>query len=1553
MRSNLSRRNSCDDLYINDSAAEERRHERQDRRLSKSEWCPDRTHDQHDWDDDYSAYTSASSNMSDRRYGNRVSTKESMNLRSSTGGLGQGTDSRSFDFYRHVSDGDGRYADEERDEERVRRGKQRDDDGYVVSPKRKGWKDEQDRIHFDFSALEEHDSGIRNGGSVRTHMRSNLSRRNSCDDLYINDSAAEERRHERQDRRLSKSEWCPDRTHDQHDWDDDYSAYTSASSNMSDRRYGNRVSTKESMNLRSSTGGLGQGTDSRSFDFYRHVSDGDGRYADEERDEERVRRGKQRDGDGYVVSPVDEGLRRSSERDINKISRGRVRRPSVESLDDLEVEAIKLQLKREQNNKSKRRPSVDDLAIEEMKKETKLVQKKRDRRSHMKKSRSERPAQELPSYRSSSQHERVGSPSSSSDELDNNDSLHSFASVTIGDTVAAETVDDTVAVVINGAPVSNANDVPIPRNLGADNLEATGDTPRSEDNGRRSGHKSDLDRDKKESSRGRRSKSRRRGKSRGHLRLSGNSIESLEKLSDSLRQLNMKRSSKRSRRKSEKDEYEPKRSTHKRSGSTKSSRRRSSIDKSSRRSRDKSRGKSVRSRSRKKTNQSLKGDLAGQSLPSGEPTSEKQSTTKNAKRPSFRFSQTSQGAQSGDKPMRKIFGRFVVERKWCCMCCLCFWLVLVVCAVGGWFILGALQKEGIVEYSPEDKNEVDDKAVLFSSAAEPSQMPSQYPSAEPSDTQPKVTIIVMVQLDEDPDSVAFSLQSADNTTTYISREVGSLTGLYYGQIVEPVLINSGTEVMFTFSGNGQYQIIKGYGDDKVTLISNNQGSSYSFTAGLDNAKRINVEDPNEYCLPCDAGNCGRCAWCEADKGFKPDVVYAYRCLSGPRSIPEKCFFGDKRVQLINQHIEQIADCKEGFTAKPKYSEFDDDINLCVDEVFCMKKFYLQPDCDAELPGSTMVTETCQDLIGGEVLGYNFTRYAPRKGDCISETSFSADIAPRCCSDGVAFCSQHAFEGTSFGEESPILNQPTRAPVATISSAPTSSLLPTWDGFPITVAIQLDRFPKETGLTLRSLDGRFTYIDKPPGSFVKPLDLVFINLQIPLGTEVELQVTDSQGDGFEGYFQVYSVSGSLLVDESGLSFESAISKTFVVDEPETLRPTGSPVPTASSEPTQDLYPITIELQLDRWSSETSMIIKSLWNLETLVNWTFTDEHSSQLVRETVMLPSGIDVAMTLFDEDGFCCLYGDGYVKVLDGDAAVIFDQDADFGTTLEIPFRVGPVSAGTTPDHASMPPSVGFVDLTLVLQLDQFPAETSWTITSIDDGTVYESRSDGYYESIKDKNIVETFRLPGGHAYRFIIKDLMGDGFCCSEGNGYYSLYMNDFTLLFHSSADFGLQAEHNFVTLEAPSPPTASPSEKESPVPSGLPTLALHEVQFSFHLDSHSVETGFRIIAPSGAVLLERLPGYFAGRDNLIVLEVVLLPGSTYTLQVLDSAGDGFCCSSGVGLYTVLDISTGDLLLFGRGTFESEMNSTFSVSGLLLSKSSPMLRGASERLRHRAHADE
>ena len=876
LRSKLTRRNSRDDLYVDDSAAEERRRQkRQERnRLSRSEWCPDSSRNLIvDLDGDGSSYSSASSNMN-RRNGKLSSTRKSMkSLRSSTGGLGQGTDHR-FDFSRCVSDGSRRFADG--------RGKRRDDDGCVVSPKRKGRQDEQNRIHFDLSALEERGSAEKSKTKREDRPRRRATK-DSVDDIEIE-------MYKRELKRRSKRGTADDIDVE----------------NM--ERHSRRNQNEDNPRRRSNESSGRKGYKSPSS----------------------RKLGPRRNSDGTVDRKKldDVGLRRSSAGDIYNISQGRCRRPSVESLDDLEIEAFRLQRKREQNSKSRRRrPSVDDLAIEEMKKESKTDQKNRDRRSHVKKSRSERNSSklrssnrpntdtsyfderessrrsksggiesnntrlispegesrkkekqrhterswdlELPHSRSSSQDERVGSPSG--DDLDKQDSSHSIASATIGETVAAETVDDTVAVVIHGAPRSNANDMPIPRNLDADNLEAAGD-------------EQDDKRQSRFSKRSSSSTSRRRGKSRGPLRISDKSIESLEKFGDNLKQqMNRKRSSKRKPMSEDgaTDRDDP--NTRKRSSSSKSRRSRRSIDKSSSRSSGKSQQrKSIMSRTRKNTSRSSKGDLTGQSLPSGEPTSERGDTTRNSKRPSLQetsISQTTQGSKAGDKPMRKSFGQFVVERKWCCLCCVCFWLILVVCAVGGWVILGALQQEGIVLFPPEEKNEVDDKAVLFSSAAEPSLMPSQYPSSVPSATLSQV---------------------------------------------------------------------------------------------------INDVDPNEYCLPCDADNCGRCAWCEADRGFQSDVVYAYRCHSSPRSIPEKvnisrlrlcnvdirltlfqCFFGDKRVQLINQHIKQIADCKEGFAARPKHSEIGANVNVCVDEVYCVKKFYLQPDCDAELPGSTMAIETCQ------------------------------------------------------------------------------------------------------------------------------------------------------------------------------------------------------------------------------------------------------------------------------------------------------------------------------------------------------------------------------------------------------------------------------------------------------------------------------------------------------------------------------------------------------------------------------------------------------------------
>ena len=67
------------------------------------------------------------------------------------------------------------------------------------------------------------------------------------------------------------------------------------------------------------------------------------------------------------------------------------------------------------------------------------------------------------------------------------------------------------------------------------------------------------------------------------------------------------------------------------------------------------------------------------------------------------------------------------------------------------------------------------------------------------------------------------------------------------------------------------------------------------------------------------------------------------------------------------------------------------------------------------------------------------------------------------------------------------------------------------------------------------------------------------------------------------------------------------------------------------------------------------------------------------------------------------------------------------------------------------------IEVTVVLQLDKFSAETSWFIDSSDGLTNFITRPVGYYEEMKSQKIIETVYLPEGLEYQFKIIDFMGE----------------------------------------------------------------------------------------------------------------------------------------------------------------------------------------------------
>ncbi len=99
-------------------------------------------------------------------------------------------------------------------------------------------------------------------------------------------------------------------------------------------------------------------------------------------------------------------------------------------------------------------------------------------------------------------------------------------------------------------------------------------------------------------------------------------------------------------------------------------------------------------------------------------------------------------------------------------------------------------------------------------------------------------------------------------------------------------------------------------------------------------------------------------------------------------------------------------------------------------------------------------------------------------------------------------------------------------------------------------------------------------------------------------------------------------------------------------------------------------------------------------------------------------------------------------------------------------------------------------DVTLTLVVDNYPEETSWTITNDGSSTV---ASGGTYNSTPDgSTVIETACLDAG-CYTFTMNDSYGDGICCSYGSGSYELTEDGSGTSLASGGSFGSTATHSF----------------------------------------------------------------------------------------------------------------------------------------------------------------
>lgn len=100
-------------------------------------------------------------------------------------------------------------------------------------------------------------------------------------------------------------------------------------------------------------------------------------------------------------------------------------------------------------------------------------------------------------------------------------------------------------------------------------------------------------------------------------------------------------------------------------------------------------------------------------------------------------------------------------------------------------------------------------------------------------------------------------------------------------------------------------------------------------------------------------------------------------------------------------------------------------------------------------------------------------------------------------------------------------------------------------------------------------------------------------------------------------------------------------------------------------------------------------------------------------------------------------------------------------------------------------------NLTLTITLDNYPAETSWTVTDAGGATVASGGT--YGGQANGSTVTENISLGTGD-YTFTINDSFGDGICCAYGNGSYSLTDGTGAVI-ASGGSFGSSESTSFCT--------------------------------------------------------------------------------------------------------------------------------------------------------------
>ena len=238
-------------------------------------------------------------------------------------------------------------------------------------------------------------------------------------------------------------------------------------------------------------------------------------------------------------------------------------------------------------------------------------------------------------------------------------------------------------------------------------------------------------------------------------------------------------------------------------------------------------------------------------------------------------------------------------------------------------------------------------------------------------------------------------------------------------------------------------------------------------------------------------------------------------------------------------------------------------------------------------------------------------------------------------------------------------------------------------------------------------------------------------------------------------------------------------------------------------------------------------------------------------------------------------------------------------------------------------PTSGCTALTLTIKLDNYPEETSWSITqggnTVASGGTYGNNADG-------STVTVPLCLDNG-CYDFNIFDAYGDGICCSYGNGSYTLTGGGIT--YASGSQFGSSETKNFCVNNTPAPTCNDGIQNgnETGVDCGgscpaCPPTGCTTLELDIKLDNYPEETSWSIT--QGGSTVASGGTYGNNPDGSTVTVPLCLDNGCYDFNIFDAYGDGVCCNYGNGSYS---ITGGGTTYVSGGQFGSSETKNFCLN--------------------------